>query len=284
MSNPAAVERVLRLTTSVRIPPLPWRALAVVAVVAMVLGGGFLWFRDSSFATVKRVEVIGLSSSEAPAVRRALDAAARNMTTLHLDRTALEDAVAAYPSVAGLRVQTDFPHGVSIEVTEREPIAEVDLAGDVVPVGAGGRLMRGVEPTRRLPVLHATRLAPGGRLTDPQALAAVNVLAAAPEVLRRKVSRIWSGPKGLSIDLRAGPQLFFGSADRPVAKWMATARVLAEPSAAGAVYLDVRVPERVAAGGLGTRPVEAADPLAPTPQGQIVDPQAEPETTATLNP
>jgi cell division protein FtsQ len=278
------VERVLQLTGSVRIPALPWRGLAVVAVVAMVLGGGFLWFRDSSFFKVQRVEVIGLSSSEAPAVRRALDATARSMTTLHLDRTSLEDAVAAYPSVAGLRIQTDFPHGVSIEVTEREPIAEVDLAGDVVPVGAGGRLMRGVKPMRKLPVLHATHLAPGGRLTDPDALAAVNVLAAAPEALRRKVSRIWSGPKGLSLDLRAGPELFFGSADRPVAKWMATARVLAESSAEGAVYLDVRVPERVAAGGLGTRPAEEADPLAPTAQGQILDPQAQPETTATLNP
>jgi cell division protein FtsQ len=278
------MERVLRLTTSVRIPVLPWRALAIASVVAMVLGGGFLWFRDSSFVTVQRVEVIGLSSSEAPAVRRALDSAARNMTTLHLDRTGLDEAVAPYPSVAGLRVQTDFPHGISIEVTEREPIAEVDLAGDVVPVGAGGRLMRGVEPTRRLPVLHATRLAPGGRLTDPEALAAVNVLAAAPEPLRRKVSRIWSGPKGLSVDLRSGPQLFFGSSDRPVAKWMATARVLSEPSAAGAVYLDVRIPERVAAGGLGTRPVEEADPLAPTPEGQIVDPQVPPETATTLDP
>src|SRR3712207_1194979 len=98
-----------------------------------------MWVRDSSFVGVRDVEVIGLSSSEAPDVKRALDAAARGMTTLHIDHSALEDAVAAYPSVAGLRVQADFPHGMSIEVTEREPIAEVDLAGDVVPVGAGGR-------------------------------------------------------------------------------------------------------------------------------------------------
>jgi cell division protein FtsQ len=278
------VERVLRLTGSVRLPHLPWRALAIAAVVLTVLGGGWLWFRDSSFVTVEHVEVIGLSSSEAPAVRRALDTAARGMTTLHVDHGALEDAVAAYPSVAGLRIQADFPHGLSIEVTEREPIAEVDLAGDVVPVGAGGRLMRGVQPRRKLPVLHATRLGPGGRLTDAGALAAVNVLAAAPQPLRRRVTRIWSGPKGLSLDLRQGPQLFFGSEGRAAAKWMAVARVLAEPSSQGAVYLDVRVPERVAAGGLGTRPVDATDPLAPSTQGQIINPQSTPETTSTLNP
>ena len=274
------MERVLRLTSSVRLPALPWRALAVLAAVLVALGGGWTWLRDCDLVRIRQVEIIGLSSSEAPAVRDALETAARGMTTLHTDRRALDASVADYPSVAGLRVQTDFPHGISIEVTERQPIAEVDLAGDVVPVGAGGRLMRGVEPVRKLPVLHATHLAPGGRLTDPDALAAVRVLAAAPAPLRHKVSRIWTGPKGLSLDLRAGPQLFFGSAARPVAKWMATARVLAEPSSTGAVYLDVRVPERVAAGGLGVLPADAEDPLAPVPANA----QVEPESTATVNP
>ncbi len=276
------MERVLRLTTSVRLPQPSWRVLGAIAAVAALLGAGWLWFRDSSFVTVERVEVIGLSSSEAPAVRRALEASARGMTTLHVDRGALEEAVSQYPSVAGLRVQADFPHTLSIEVTEREPIAAVDLAGDVVPVGAGGRLMRGVAPTRKLPVLHATRLAPGGRLTDPKALAAVNVLAAAPELLRRRVSRIWSGPKGLSLDMRSGPQLFFGSQQRADAKWMAVARVLADPSAQGAVYLDVRVPERVAAGGLGSRPAEEIAPVTAPADPEIVNPQPTPESTPTL--
>ena len=62
------------------------------------------------------------------------------------------------------------------------------------------------------------------------------------------------------LDLRDGPDLIFGDARRAAAKWAAAARVLAEPSAAGATYLDLRVPERVAAGGLG--PVPEADPAA----------------------
>ncbi len=274
------MDRVLRLADTVRVPALPWRLLLPLVAAVLVLGGGWLVGRDSSFVQVKRVEVIGLSTNEAPAVRRALETAAMGMTTLHFDRAALEASVDAYPSVAGLRVQTDFPHGVSIEVTERAPIAEVDLAGDVVPVGAGGRLMRGVKPETKLPVLHATRLAPGGRLTDPAALDAVRVLAAAPAPLRHKVSRIWSSKKGLTLDMRSGPQLFFGTAGRPEAKWIATARVLAEPSSAGAVYLDVRVPERVAAGGLGTAPTTTEDSLALDPTNT----QALPESTPTLNP
>jgi cell division protein FtsQ len=257
----------------VRVSARALRIGGLVALASLVLGGGWLWARDSSLVAVERVEVIGLSSTEGDAVRRALETAARGMTTLHVREDELMEAVAHYPSVAALRAQADFPHGLSIEVTEREPIAEVDLAGDVVAVGAGGRLMRGVEPERKLPVLHATRLAPGDRLTDPEALEAVSVLAAAPEVLRERVKRIWSGPKGLSLDLRSGPQLFFGSAHRPVAKWMAIARVLAEPSSEGAVYLDVRVPERVAAGGLGTPPT-----------AESLEPQVPLETAPTLEP
>ena len=80
--------------------------------------------------------------------------------------------------------------------------------------------------------------------------------------------------------MRAGPQLFFGTPNRSEAKWIATARVLAEPSSAGAVYLDVRVPERVAAGGLGTAPTTSEDSLALNPaNAQVV-----PESTPTLNP
>jgi cell division protein FtsQ len=50
----------------------------------------------------------------------------------------------------------------------------------------------------------------------------------------------------------------FGSRDNAAAKWAAAARVLADPSAAGATYLDLRIPGRVAAGGLGALPQEDA--------------------------
>ena len=62
------------------------------------------------------------------------------------------------------------------------------------------------------------------------------------------------GPRGMTLDLRDGPDLFFGSGEAAADKWMAAARVLAEPSAEGAVYLDLRIPGRVAAGGVG--PIE----------------------------
>jgi cell division protein FtsQ len=242
------------------------RRALLLAAVAALLTTGWMTLRDSSIVAVRSVTVTGVSSSEGAEVRRVLTAAARRMTTLHVREDELRAAVRRFSSVEGVDTQTDFPHGLAIEVTERDPVAEVEFAGQRVPVGAGGRLMRGVRPNRPLPALTANRLAPGGRLTDPRALDAVALLAAAPDILRQRVARVWNGPKGLTVGVRQGPQLYFGDAARLRAKWLASSRVLAEPSAAGAVYLDVRVPERVAAGGLGP------------------DPQVQPEESLTLNP
>jgi cell division protein FtsQ len=272
------VERVRRLS------PQHARLAAALAVLLALLLGAWLWLRDSSLVAVRQVTVTGVSSSQGAEVRSALTDAATTMTTLHVRQSVLDDAVRGFSSVASLSVHTDFPHRMTIEVTERRPIALVAIAGEDVPVGAGGRLMRGVRPVGPLPRLTANRLAPGGELTDPKARAAVAALAAAPQILRTRVARVFTGPKGLTLDFRSGPELFFGAAHRLDAKWMATARVLADPSAAGAVYLDVRIPERPAAGGLGTVPPDAIDPLMLDPQDAQANPQVQPEQSTTLNP
>jgi hypothetical protein len=73
----------------------------------------------------------------------------------------------------------------------------------------------------------------------------------------------------MTLELRDGPELVFGSGGDARTKWVAAARVLAEESSAGATYLDLRVPKVVAAGGVG--PIEPE----PTPVPTVVpsDPQ-----------
>ena len=48
--------------------------------------------------------------------------------------------------------------------------------------------------------------------------------------------------------MRDGLLVYFGDDARPHAKWLALARVLADPSSDGSRYVDVRLPERPAAG------------------------------------
>lgn len=251
---------------------VPIRLIVVAAATAAMLLAGWLWFRDSSLVRVRDVFIVGVSSSQERQIRSALRDAAHDMTTLNLDVERLELAVRRFPSVARVHAKTDFPSKLTIEVVEREPIAAVELGGVRVPVVASGLVMRGVRAGSELPTLKGRRLSPEARLVDDRARASLAALAAAPPALRERVERTWWGPRGLMLDLRSGPDLVFGSDRHVKAKWSAAARVLAEPSAAGAVYLDVRVPERVAAGGL--QPV--APELEPNPQPQ-------PENAETLN-
>ena len=74
------------------------------------------------------------------------------------------------------------------------------------------------------------------------------MLGAAPRVLLGWVSGVFSGTEGLTVSMRNGVSIYFGDATRPRAKWLSAARVLADLCSAGATYVDVRAPERPAAG------------------------------------
>ena len=235
------------------------RGFAAVVVLAGLLVGGWMWFRDSSFARVTQVNVIGATTSEQERVRAALESAAREMSTLHVKRNVLTDAVASYPSVAGLKVQSDFPHKLSIEVLEHRPVAALEIDGRRVPVSGGGVVLNGVHAADDLPSIQHGSTPPDGRVSDRRTRDALAIAAAAPQALLARSERLTWGDDGLTLDLRDGPPLIFGTPDGAADKWAAAARVLAEPDVAGATYLDLRVVGRVAAGGLGPVPQNTPD-------------------------
>jgi cell division protein FtsQ len=252
------------------------KIIAGVLVGACALAGGWMWLRDSKLARVQDVFVTGLASAEEPQIRQALKSAALDMTTLHVREDQLRAAVAEYPSIAGIETDASFPHKLSIEVRERAPVAAITSGGSKVAASGDGRVLRGMKASG-LPTLRVSSTPAGERVTDRRTLGALGVAGRAPAELKGRIERLWSGERGLTLDLRNGPDLVFGSGADAARKWMAAARVLADPSAAGATYLDLRVPERVAAGGLG--PVEN-EPEQPVP----TDPQAPLESSPTLNP
>src|SRR3712207_7059487 len=127
----------------VRAPRLPLpspRLVLALAATAILLGGGWLWLRDSSLAAVEDVQVSGTSSSESADVRAALEAAARDMTTLHVREDTLKASVQRFASVADIRVHPDFPHRMRIEVVEHEPVA-VLVQGDRELAATGSGLV-----------------------------------------------------------------------------------------------------------------------------------------------
>jgi cell division protein FtsQ len=252
------------------------RILAGVVVAACALAGGWLWVRDSSLLAVRDVSVSGADSTEGAQIRSALRTAALDMTTLHVREDALRSAVSQYPSIKGLDVSSDLPHKLFIHVRERAPVVAIQSGGATVAASRDGLVLRGMG-AHGLPTLRVRSTPAGKRVTDRKTLGALGVAGGAPPELRARIERLWSGPRGLTLDLRDGPELVFGSGLDATRKWTAAVRVLADPSSAGATYLDLRVPERVAAGGLG--------PVDPEPdQAAPADPQAPVESGPTLNP
>jgi cell division protein FtsQ len=243
------------------------RLALLVAVLAALGGGGWMWLRDSGLVRVTHVRISGATTSEAQRVAAALESAARSMTTLHVRDGALKDAVAPYSSVETVRAATDFPHGMTIEVVERKPVAALALDDRRLPVTGGGIVLRGIVADRDLPTIRLSRPVAGARVSDARVLGALAVARAAPAPLLHAAVQLGVEPRGVVVELRDGPELVFGSGEEAAAKWTAAARVLAEPSAAGAAYLDLRVPGRVAAGGLAPVAAGTPDPNA-LPQGE----------------
>jgi cell division protein FtsQ len=228
---------------------LAWRATLGVLVAVPLLGGGWLWLRDSSLVRVRHVHITGVHGPEALQIRQALAGAAARMTTMDFNVGVLRAAVSSYAIVGAVRATPSFPRGVSISVTERPPVAALLTAGQRTALAADGTALGPALLSSSLPnVAGAVEPPAGARVRDPAALAAVAVLAAAPARFAAFVVRVYDGPEGLTVAMRNGLLVYFGNATRPHAKWLSLARVLVSPSAVGAVYVDVRLPERPAAG------------------------------------
>ena len=232
-----------------------------VAVAVAVLCGLWLVVRDSGFFRVTKVEITGLGGARADRLR----AAALDQTTMNVDEQALRVAAAGQPPIASLRAEGQFPDGMKIAVRLYDPAAAVSNgASPAVAVAGDGTVLRGVS-TNGLPVVEG--IAGAGRVRSPEALEAISLLASAPRALRSRIERASvDRTRGIVVVVRSGPKIYFGTATDAAAKWAAAARVLADPAAAGASYVDVSVPRRPAVGGLAggvQSGVDTTDPNQP---------------------
>lgn len=241
-----------------RAPRPSRRFLAGGVLVAVLLVPGWFALRDSGLVRVDDVSVDGVSGPQAQQIRQALEAAARRMTTLHVDEQALADAVASFPVVASVTAEAHPPRRLDIAVVLHEAVAALAHGDERVAVAEDGSILEGTL-TKGLPLVPVAAPPGGRRLAEPEALSMVALLADAPDELRERITGVDIGARGLVAEVADGPRLFFGPPFELPAKWAAATRVLADAAARGAEYLDVRVPERPAAGGL--EPTNTQSPL-----------------------
>ncbi len=255
-SKQRGVDRSFALPLPRRLPaptlPRGRARMALIGVLAALplLGAGWLWLRNSPLAAVEHVHVSGAHGTEAHAIDAALREAATHMSTLNVNVGALRAAVASFRVVREVQVSAHFPHSLSIRVIEQPPVAALVVDGVKTAVAADGVVLGPSLLTASLPTVAGATGDPlgGGHVHSAAALAALAVMGAAPPALVGWVARVYTGREGLTVAMRNGLELYFGDASRPHAKWLAVVRVLADPSSAGATYIDVRLPERTAAG------------------------------------
>jgi cell division protein FtsQ len=259
--------------------PLRVRVALVAVLVLAVFGGAWLWVRDSSLVAVRKVTITGVYGPDAAQIRSALVLAARNMTTLDVRLGQLRTTVEPYPVVKDLRVSIQFPHGLRIRVIEQLPVGALFAGGHAVAVTGDGVLLHDVAPGS-LPEIPVRLLPGGSQVTDRSTLDALALLSVTPARLLSRIAQVTDGSAhGLVVGLRSGPSIYFGDASGLDAKWTAATEVLADPSSAGAIYIDVTDPSRPAAGA--SPQAVAAAGLTPGPaSGTTLGAGASPSTTA----
>ena len=95
-----------------------------------------VWLRDVGLVAVDKVEVTGLTGKDAAQATAALEAVGRDSTTLHVDRAAIDGVAERFPIIHSVRIETDFPDGLRIAVTEQRPAAMLVAGSRRIPVAA----------------------------------------------------------------------------------------------------------------------------------------------------
>ena len=240
-------------------------ALLALLLASPLLAGGWLWLRHSPLVSVEHVQVSGVHGPDADAIDAALVGAARHMSTLDVHLGALRAAVAPFRVVRDVQASPALPHGLHIRVIEQLPVAALTVGSVRTAVAADGAVLGPALLSSSLPTVTAgSEPSTGEHVYDANLMAALTVLGAAPAPFAKLLVRASTGPTGVSLTMKGGLTVYFGDVSRPHAKWLSLARVLADPSSAGASYVDVRLPERPAAGfAAGTAPPSSRPVMAP---------------------
>lgn len=162
-----------------------WRPLLVlVTLVALV--GASTWL--VGFSTVLAAEKVVVEGNDHLSVQQVRDAADVPMgdPLARVDTGAVASRVEALAPVLRARVRRDWPHGLTIEVTERQAVAVAEIGGRIRGMDAEGVVFRDY---RRAPA-DLPRVRVVGDVERDALEQAATVLSAMPEELAAIVKRV----------------------------------------------------------------------------------------------
>jgi cell division protein FtsQ len=213
------------------------RAVAVVAVLAVLVAFGAALLSRSALFAVRSIDVSGVAHlSAAQVVDRAHIQEGANV--LWLDEAEVERRLEEHPWIGDAHVSVALPATIRIAVVERVPVAVASGRLGYLYVAADGTALGHADRAAGLPRIP-TGMTAAARRTAAAALGAMS------PGLRAIVSAVRVRADGsITLDLRDGPGVEYGSAERLAAKALAVERILDWADATGEelVRVDVVAP------------------------------------------
>jgi len=213
---------------------LSWKPLLVLLLVLLLVVGGVWLVYFSRYLAVQSVQVTGtglLSADDIRAAARVPD----EQPLARVDLAAIERRVESLAPVADAEAVRQWPDRVLIDVTERKPIAVVDVGGRIRGMDADGVIFREYpRAPRNLPLVKTS-----GSISRETLHEAAQVVSALPPALSRRVEHLAvETVDQITLVLRDGRQVVWGSAEDSAAKAEVLVALLKEP----AKRYDVSVP------------------------------------------
>jgi cell division protein FtsQ len=206
--------------------------LIVGAVLALGLGAGWTLLY-SHWLALQSVDVKGVHLVTNRQVERAA-ALPTGEALVRLDLSGATERIEQIPAVGGVTVSRSWPHSVIITVTERTPVAVVEVSGGVRAVDATGAEFKLKGTQHGLPKIAVDPT--GGALDD-----AAEVVSSLPAEIARRVSEVRADTiDSITLALRGGDEVMWGSAADSSRK----AEVLAVLLHHQATVYDVSVPDQ----------------------------------------
>jgi cell division protein FtsQ len=212
------------------------RTLVIALLLAALVAGAVWVVFFSSYVTARGVEVTGNQTLGAGQVERAADVPT-GTPLARVDLDAIQARVEALASVRRVEVTRSWPHTVHVAVTERTPVAVINLGEGLRALDSEGVLFnRYATRPKALPLVRTDPSTPQEALVE-----GARVIDALPAHVARRVDTVEvASVDEIQLILSNGRRVFWGSAEQSDQKAEVLAVLLKRPGQ----QIDVSVPGR----------------------------------------
>jgi cell division protein FtsQ len=251
-AHPIPGPRRARLAAGLRWLP-SGRSLAVGFTLIALAGGAYLVARETALFAVQQIDVEGASPALSARIRAALEPL-DGTSLVSFGRGAADRRLAAFPEIASVEYDRDFPNTLRVRVTVERPVAVLRRATDAWLVSGSGRVLGALAPGSYPPLPRiwlpagtsvTVGAAVGAAVETGQALTVATVLRTARFPMHVLAVRDDGGGQ-IVLQVSGGREVRLGDMSNLNVKLAVAAAVL--PHAADAPYVDVSVPSRAVAG------------------------------------